>query len=129
MKYKIDFITNSSSASFLVAVRGDASKEELKKILSNSVSKFYNEQLVHYDFMMEKLRDLYSPHEVTEDLVLTYIVEELLNEVKGGLNLGGWNTISREYGNESDELLSLYMFSHFDSRNIDKSIMRCQSHM
>lgn len=102
MKIRTDYVTNSSSSSFIIAVHKDCTIDEVKAMLHHHESKIKN--------LMDDL-DI-SPIEY--DSAIQEIAEDLLSTYWGDMALGDWTVTSKYGSNEDGELLgcALYDFGH-----------------
>jgi len=130
MRIKSDFITNSSSASFLVAIKHGTTKDALKEILAPSVKRYFdyslNEEYFMRDFRDET--DLLKTAPVTEEDLLDFIASSILGDVKSGMELGDWTAIAREYGSEDSGVFSNFMYSFFNARDANPEIIKVDSY-
>ena len=129
MRIKSDFITNSSSASFLVAINRDATKDALKEVFAPSVKKYFEQCMMKDEYALQTFNEETwddESHVATEEDVLEFIVSNILDEVKGGLELGDWVAISREYGSEDSGTVDNFMYSYFDIK--DNEVIKVSSY-
>ena len=102
MKIRTDYVTNSSSSSFVIAVHKDCTIDEVKEMLHRHESKIKN--------LMDDL-DI-SPIEY--DSAIQEIADDLLSAHWGDMTLGEW-TVTSKYGSNEDGKLcgcALYDFGY-----------------
>lgn len=89
MKYRSDFVTNSSSSSFIVALRKGTKREEVELLVKRVVADL-------------NLEDLYIEADETEEAI-SEIVELMFDwPLKYGVEMDGVISFSCEVGNEGD---------------------------
>lgn len=102
MKIRNDFVTNSSSSSFIVAVHKDCTIDEIKDMLNKHRNDIHD------------ILEWYDDSDLDCDMAISEIANDLISARWGNMVLGDW-TVTSEYGsNEDGELLSnaLYDFGY-----------------
>lgn len=96
MKVRCDFVTNSSSSSFIIAVHKDTD-------LTNEIKKFVNK---NYNIIESEFKHPYSYYvkngytpEKLRDIAINYLEDELTSP---NLTLGDWKIFSGVAENQSD---------------------------
>lgn len=102
MKIRTDYVTNSSSSSFIIAMHKDCTIDEVKEMLHRHESDIKN---LMDDLDISPIEYDYSIQEMAEDLISTRW---------GCMDLGDWKVASKYGSNEDGELLgcALYDFGY-----------------
>ena len=103
MKIRKGFVTNSSSSSFVIAIRDDATKLSI-----------YNElfELVNVEDVKEWVSREWVEAETVEE-IMDEVAEELYDCHMCGMALAGWHIVSREYNNEDNDV-GMFMYDNMD---------------
>lgn len=93
MKIRRDYVTNSSSSSFIIAIHKDCTTQEVR----DNVSKCRKD--------IESLLDMYDRE--YDDATVEQLIEEIVDELMSHYNtmeLGDWQVSAEEYSSDSDEV-------------------------
>ena len=116
MNVRLDYVTNSSSSSFLVAKHKDCTKKDIIEALQPA-RKMLVDLLKEdcLDDIPDKLRQ--AIEEDNEQEMASIGIKELANRFyefgfgEATLNLGDWEVSSGECSNETDEFLDYFLYS------------------
>jgi hypothetical protein len=120
MKTRIGFVSNSSSSSFVLAIRNDCTLDDIKKEIlkdKKSLIDFAAEDLEYMD-ESEDFKEL-EDEELYIALAET-ISKKFLNNFKTCINLDSWKVIALEAGSEDNPLLESYVYSYLSNLDTDK---------
>lgn len=82
MKLTSDFVTNSSSANFIIARKGKLSKNQIQKLIKRIESKFLGEIVLKHDATEEEIQNF------LDDSYLTEKQEQMIrDELKDGKDI------------------------------------------
>lgn len=100
MKIRTDFVTNSSSSSFIIAIQSDVTKEQINN---------YIEELIPKIIQYEKeygINGSLTSDEIKEDL---FNIFEIIQ--KGGMSLSNWR-VGTTYVSNEDETVRAYIYDY-----------------
>ena len=124
MRFKSDFVTNSSSSSFVVAIKDGTEAKELAKLLKPSVAKFLRHIEDEYRGYKEKfLEDFSDEVEAYDTPFELAIAKRLIQMALGGIKLPGWNVFGETWGDEDGTGFSFFMYD-FASLPAENSIIK-----
>ncbi len=116
MKIRIGFVSNSSSSSFVLAIKKDAKFQDVYAVVKKN--REYIKDLFEHcepkDFY-EIEEEAIDPDNITLeqglDIAEKIIAKDLFNSVKGGMELGDWLVWAGEASNEESDLVSNLIYS------------------
>jgi len=138
MKIRTGFVSNSSSSSFVIAIKEGTKQKEIKKVLldkyKNDIADFCKDDLEYcYSYKSlqeERIEQGILPlkgKELYEDIA-NIIAEELVSLISGDyasvIGIGGWSVSASECGNEGENVLGLFLYNH---ANIDSEIVKTKT--
>lgn len=107
MKIRQSFVTNSSSSSFVIAVRKGITEADLKK------------ELTKHKKEIKSILDDWNPDELSVTSAIQQVAEELHCQSRYGLELDDWNVAATEYSSENGGIdYVIYSMPYINSENL-----------
>lgn len=115
MKIRKDFVTNSSSSSFVVAKKNGCEKNELESFINENCRERVENLLCeirYIDDVPEHIEIAWENEEIDKaiDYAVKEIVDGLFSIANGGMDLDNWKVSAIEVNNEDGDLTDSFLY-------------------
>lgn len=114
MKVRTGFVSNSSSSSFIIAVKTNATEEDVRNSLDERFSEFER-----YFGMYGEYMEVSSAKELLDECV-----SEIMTYQRKGIELDSWRVSAEEFSDEGEDDFASFMYGGLGSIKKDYLVIQ-----